>query len=175
MEFNPTKVQAYRLIGYENRCWPQKILMMTKRMPANWVQGHTVTALYEVIPVGVKDEFTKSIDRLKYQTNNMTTQGRADEIMTIKLRYKKPDGDVSKLIVKPVVDGQSSLASTSDNFRFSAAVASFGMLLRGSEYKQSSTYQQVVSLANSAKGADKNGYRAEFIKLVEGASSIVKK
>lgn len=175
VEFNPAAVQAYRLIGYENRVMAAEDFNDDVKDAGELGSGHTVTALYEVIPVGVKDEFTKSIDSLKYQSNNRAVQGPADEIMTIKLRYKKPDGDVSKLMVHAVNDRQTALNNTSDNFRFSAAVASFGMLLRGSDYKQSSSYEKVIALANSAKGADKDGYRKEFIQLVEGASSIAKK
>ncbi|HEX6179846.1 MAG TPA: VWA domain-containing protein [Chitinophagaceae bacterium] len=175
VEFNPAKVQAYRLIGYENRVMAAEDFNDDKKDAGELGSGHTVTALYEVIPVGVKDEFTKTIDDLKYQSNNRTVQGPADEMLTIKLRYKTPEGDVSKLITHPVIDQQIALAGTSDNYRFSAAVASFGMLLRKSEYRQEATYDQVISLARSAKGVDKNGYRKEFIGLVEGASSIARK
>lgn len=175
VEFNPAKVQAYRLIGYENRVLAAEDFNDDRKDAGELGSGHTVTALYEVIPVGVKDEFTKAIDDLKYQSGDRMIQGPADEIMTIKLRYKRPDGDVSKLIVHAVNDRQVVLANTSDNFRFSAAVASFGMLLRGSAYKQASSYQQVISLARSARGADGLGYRSEFIKLVEGAGSLVRR
>ena len=175
VEFNPAKVQSYRLIGYENRMMAAEDFNDDTKDAGELGSGHTVTALYEVIPVGVKDEFSKKVDDLKYQSNTRTVQGPADEMLTIKLRYKTPEGDVSKLIVHPVIDQQTALTNTSDNYRFSAAVASFGMLLRGSEYKQASSYDQVISLARSAKGADKNGYRNEFITLVQGASSIAKK
>ena len=92
--------------------------------------------------------------------------------MTIKLRYKEPSGEVSKLITHPVIDGRTALSLTSDNFRFSAAVAEFGLLLRDSEYKQNAGYKQVTELANTAKGTDNNGYRSEFIQLVNTASSL---
>jgi Ca-activated chloride channel homolog len=94
--------------------------------------------------------------------------------MTIKLRYKKPDGDISKLITQPVMDSPLSFVATSDNFRFSAAVAEFGLLLRGSSFKQEATYNQVISLARGARGMDSNGYRTEFISLVQAATSLVK-
>jgi Ca-activated chloride channel family protein len=138
--------------------------------------GHTVTALYEVIPVGVKSEFIEKVDALKYQPAKIEaiTSG-GDELMTIKLRYKKPDGDVSKLIVHPVTDAHLALANTSENFRFSAAVASFGMLLRNSEFKQNASFQQVISLAKGSKGTDANGYRQEFINLVQAAGSLITK
>jgi len=95
--------------------------------------------------------------------------------MTVKLRYKKPDEDVSKLISQAVIDDNKPLASTSDNFRFSAAVAEFGLLLRNSEFKENGNFQQVISLAKSAKGNDVNGYRNEFINLVESTTSLAKK
>lgn len=175
LEFNPSKVQAYRLIGYENRVLASEDFNDDKKDAGELGSGHTVTALYEIIPVGVQSEFIKSVDPLKYQPAKVIAPTNTEEIMTIKLRYKKPDEDVSKLITHPVIDAHTDLVKTSDNFRFSAAVASFGMLLRDSEYKQQSSWQQVISLARSAKGNDANQYRAEFIKLVQAASSMVAK
>lgn len=177
LEFNPTKVQAYRLIGYENRVMAAEDFNDDKKDAGELGSGHTVTALYEIIPVGVKSDFIKSVDPLKYQPskNNAPAVTNTEEIMTIKLRYKKPDGEVSKLITHPVIDTHAALANTSDNFRFSAAVASFGMLLRNSEYKQLSSWQQVISMAKAAKGADANGYREEFIRLAQAASSMIAK
>ena len=176
IEFNPAKVQAYRLIGYENRVMAAEDFNDDKKDAGELGSGHTVTALYEVIPTGVKNDFTGKVDELKYQPAKSTVAiSGGDEIMTIKLRYKKPDGDVSKLIVHPVTDSHITLANTSDNFRFSAAVASFGMLLRNSEFKQSSSYQQVVELAKGAKGTDTNGYRQEFINLAKSAGSLTVK
>jgi Ca-activated chloride channel family protein len=175
IEFNPAKVQAYRLIGYENRVMAAEDFNDDKKDAGELGSGHTVTALYEIIPVGIKSEFIGNVDSLKYQPakpGEATTSG-SDEIMTIKLRYKKPEGDVSKLIVHPVTDTNMALANTSDNFRFSAAVASFGMLLRNSEFKQHASFQQVIQLAKGAKGADVNGYRQEFISLVQAAGSLV--
>jgi Ca-activated chloride channel family protein len=100
--------------------------------------------------------------------------GTSNEIMTIKLRYKKPDEEESKLISHPVIDEHVSIAATSDNFRFSAAVAEFGLLLRNSDYKQQGSYEQVINLAKASKGTDPNSYRAEFIRLVQAATSLVK-
>ena len=173
IEFNPAKVQAYRLIGYENRVMAAEDFNDDKKDAGELGSGHTVTALYEVIPTGVTSEFIGKVDELKYQpAKTKTAVSGGDEIMTIKLRYKKPDGDVSKLIVHPVTDSQLALANTSANFRFSAAVASFGLLLRNSEFKQQSSYQQVIELAKGAKGTDANGYRQEFINLVQSAGSL---
>lgn len=175
IEFNPSKVQAYRLVGYENRMLASEDFNDDNKDAGELGSGHTVTALYEVIPVGVKDDFTKSVDPLKYQSNDKKIfSSNTDEIMTIKLRYKKPDEDVSKLITHPVMDNHTAVENTSNNFRFSAAVAEFGLMLRSSEYKQQSSYSQVVSLAKGAKGTDDNGYRAEFIRLVQAATSLAK-
>ncbi|HEY5774113.1 MAG TPA: VWA domain-containing protein [Chitinophagaceae bacterium] len=176
IEFNPSKVQAYRLIGYENRMLAAEDFNDDTKDAGELGSGHTVTALYEIIPVGVKDSFSKSVDPLKYQYNNGEIADEdSPEIMTIKLRYKEPVGEVSKLINHSVIDSHLKLTNTSDNFRFSAAVAEFGLLLRDSEYKQRSSFSQVASLAKSAKGKDESGYRSEFIRLVESATSFVKK
>jgi len=176
IEFNPLKVQAYRLIGYENRMLAAEDFNDDKKDAGELGSGHTVTALYEVIPAGVKDSFIKSVDPLKYQFNNGEIADESSpEIMTIKLRYKEPAGEVSKLIQHAVIDSHVTIGSTSDNFRFSAAVAEFGMLLRNSEYKQQSSFSQVVSLAKGARDKDVNGYRSEFVRLVESANSFVKR
>jgi Ca-activated chloride channel family protein len=176
IEFNPSKVQAYRLIGYENRMLAAEDFNDDTKDAGELGSGHTVTALYEIIPAGVKDSFIKTVDPLKYQANNgEIADENSPEIMTIKLRYKDPDGEVSKLISHPVIDSHLPIANTSENFRFSAAVAEFGLLLRDSEYKQQSSFQQVVSLAKAGKGNDDHGYRAEFVRLVESATSLVKR
>ncbi len=175
VEFNPSKVLAYRLVGYENRMLAAEDFNDDMKDAGELGSGHTVTALYEVIPVGVKDEFTKTVDPLKYQVNDRKIAVNSNEIMTIKLRYKKPDSDVSRLINHPVIDNATDLKNTTDNFRFSAAVAEFGLLLRNSEYKQQSSFNQVISLAKSSKGFDEEGYRAEFIKLVQSAMSLARK
>ncbi|HLK29059.1 MAG TPA: VWA domain-containing protein [Puia sp.] len=173
IEFNPTHVQAYRLIGYENRIMASEDFNDDKKDAGELGSGHRVTALYEIIPVGVKDEFTSSVDSLKYQSNDKKIASNlSDEIMTIKLRYKKPDEETSKLITKTVNDKNIEFVNSSDNFRFSASVAEFGMLLRNSEYKEKASYQQVINMAKQSKGNDSNGYRSEFIKLVETASSL---
>lgn len=174
IEFNPSKVQAYRLIGYENRMLASEDFNDDEKDAGELGSGHTVTALYEIIPVGVKEEFTKSVDNLKYQSTSTVNTNYINEVMTVKLRYKKPDENNSRLIVQSVVD-DSKGNNSSDNFRFAAAVAEFGMLLRNSEFKGAGNYQQVLSLAKSAKGKDSNGYREEFIGLVESTTSLAKK
>ncbi len=176
IEFNPAKVQGYRLIGYENRMLNKEDFNNDKKDAGDLGSGHTVTALYEIIPVGVKSSFLEKVDDLKYQDDKLNASAGAgsDEMMTIKLRYKKPDEDVSKLIVHPVVDTKVAIAKTSDNFRFAASVAQFGMLLRNSEFKSASSFSNVLGLARKAKGNDEEGYRSEFIRLVESAKSLAK-
>ena len=176
VEFNPANVQAYRLIGYENRVIANEDFNDDLKDAGELGSGHTVTALYEIIPAGITDNFTKMVDSLKYQRNDRRiASGNSNEIMTIKLRYKKPDDNVSMLMVHTLTGKEIQLENTSDNFRFAAAVAEFGMLLRASSFKQESSYQQVTNLAKSAQGKDANGYRAEFVKLVDAAHSLVKK
>ena len=174
VEFNPQKVQGYRLIGYENRMLAKEDFNDDKKDAGELGSGHTVTALYEVIPVGVKTQFLEKVDGLRYQKEESSLTGAAKngEIVNIKLRYKKPDGDVSSLIEHAVMDNETKLENTSDNFRFAAAVAEFGLLLRNSSFKSDASFTQVISLAKKAKGEDKEGYRKEFIKLVSSAGLI---
>ena len=176
IEFNPAKVQGYRLIGYENRMLAKEDFNDDKKDAGELGSGHTVTALYEVIPVGVKSSFLQKVDTLKYQSNiiPLSKSSHTDEIMTVKFRYKAPDEDVSKLIEHPLKDDQVSVAKTSDNFRFSAAVAEFGMLLRNSEFRSDASFDDVLKLARKARGNDEEGYRSEFIRLVESAESLAK-
>jgi len=176
IEFNPAKVQGYRLIGYENRMLSKEDFNNDKKDAGDLGSGHTVTALYEVIPVGVKSHFLEKVDSLKYQSNiaPLSKSSHSDEIMTVKFRYKAPDEDVSKLIEHPVIDNQVSIAKTSDNFRFAASVAEFGMLLRNSEFKSNASFDDVVRMARKAKSNDEEGYRSEFIRLVENAQSLTK-
>jgi Ca-activated chloride channel homolog len=167
IEFNPAKVKAYRLIGYENRMLKNEDFDNDKKDAGDLGSGHTVTALYEIIPVGVESEFYK-IDNLKYQTAKIDPAAtKSKELMTVKFRYKKPDEEVSKLIVHPLVDAQIVLNKTSNNFKWSAAVAAFGMLLRESEYVGNYSYQDVLQLAQESRGTDTEGYRIEFINMVK--------
>src|SRR6478609_5325198 len=167
IEFNPAKVKAYRLIGYENRMLKNEDFNNDKKDAGELGSGHTVTALYEIIPVGVESEFFK-IDELKYQTSKIDPSAfKSKELMTVKFRYKKPDEDVSKLIVHSLLDETTSDNKTSENFRWSAAVVGFGMILRESEFVKGYSIDQVLQLALGAKGIDKDGYRTEFISLVK--------
>ncbi len=167
VEFNPTKVKAYRLIGYENRMLNHEDFNDDKKDAGDLGSGHTVTALYEIIPEGVDSEFFR-IDELKYQKQKPAKQGSySDELLTVKFRYKAPQGTSSKLIVQPLKDNGIELSKTSENFRWAASVASFGMLLRDSPFAGGFTFDDVAQLAEGARGEDKEGYRAEFINMVQ--------
>jgi len=175
IEFNPAKVQAYRLIGYENRMLNKEDFNDDKKDAGELGSGHTVTALYEIIPVGVKSSFIATVDDLKYQKtedDKKVTILPSNELVNIKLRYKQPDGDKSRLIEKPVLDKPLKISETGDNFGWSAAVAEFGMLLRKSELKGNATYAQALKLAKNAQGKDPNGYRREMIQLLEIARAL---
>lgn len=174
IEFNPAKVQSYRLIGYENRLLAKEDFNNDEKDAGEIGSGHSVTAIYEIIPTGVKDSFTASVDDLKYQKTNPSNSSNTNELLNIKLRYKEPAGGKSKLLVKTVSDNALSINSTSDNFRFAAAVAEFGMILKRSAFKQNANFEQVISLAERAKGKDKEGYRSEFLSIVKSAKLMAK-
>jgi Ca-activated chloride channel family protein len=175
IEFNHGKVQAYRLLGYEDRLMAKEDFNNDTKLGGDMGVGHTVTALYEIIPVGVKDSFTGSVDPLKYQkTDEAVKANNSSEVMTIKFRYKQPDGDKSKMESVTVKDKPLNEANTSIDFRFAAAVAEYGMLLRDSQFKQDSKIEQVITMAKKAKGDDDNRYRAEFIRLAESTRDMMK-
>jgi len=171
IEFNPARVKAYRLIGYENRMLNNEDFNNDRKDAGELGSGHSVTALYEIIPVGVESEFSK-VDELKYQKTKVEPTSDSKEIMTVKFRYKKPSGTASKLIVHPLLDENIAIDRTSDSFRWSAAVAGFGMLLRDSEYVKDFKYEDVLQLAQNAKGEDVDGYRVEFINMVKSLKSL---
>ena len=173
IEFNPKKVAGYRLIGYEDRLLNKEDFNDDKKDAGELGSGHTVTALYEIIPSGVTSEFLKDVDPLKYQNNNSkTTSSFNDEMLTVKFRYKSPGNDNSELIVHSVIDKKTDINNASDNFRFATSVACFAMLLRNSKYKGNSNYGQVIRMANSSLGKDAEGYRIEFISLVKKAEKL---
>jgi len=169
IEFNPEKVNGYRLIGYENRVLENEDFNDDKKDAGELGAGHTVTAIYEIIPAGTDSEFLAKVDKLKYQKSKKvkTKASKSGELMTVKLRYKKPSGSKSQLIEKPILDTNQELEQTSDNFRWSAAVATFGMLLRESTFKKDANYDLAIDLAKKSKGLDPNGYRAECIEMME--------
>ncbi len=170
IEFNPVKVKEYRLVGYENRLLNEEDFDNDKIDAGELGSGHTVTALYEIVLAGEKD---KDDSNLKYQTTTVNDFAKnSNELVNIKLRYKDPDGYKSKLIEAVVVDKSVPLSESSDNFRFSAAVAEFGMYLRNSEFKGNTTIDSVLELAQNSRGKDEEGYRGEFIRLVKSAEVI---
>ena len=171
IEFNPAKVKAYRLVGYENRLLNKEDFNDDKKDAGELGSGHTVTAIYEIIPAG-SEELVASTDALKYQETKPNSAATSSEVMTIKFRYKEPKEKTSKLITHIVSDQKTGFDATSENCRFSVAVAEFGMLLRDSKFKGDSDFKSVMALAKSAKGSDEEGYRAEFIKLVEIAELL---
>ncbi len=172
IEFNPARVKEYRLVGYENRLLNDEDFNDDTKDAGEMGAGHTVTALYEIVPAGHSGSV--NIDPLKYQANreNQAVAG-AEELMTIKLRYKKPDGNKSTLYEIPVQGRVQKLEKTSDNFRFAAAVAEYGMILRNSEYLENGNFQSVLEMARGAKGEDTEGYRGEFIRLVKTSSGLM--
>jgi len=174
IEFNPAKVKAYRLVGYENRLLNNEDFNDDKKDAGELGAGHTVTAIYEIIPAG-SDEVLASVDPLKYQQpTTAPNKSTSDEVMTIKFRYKKPNENTSKLITETVLDKKKSLTSASENCKFSSAVAEFGMILRDSKFKGDADYKTVLAMAKQSKGKDDEGYRAEFIRLVEMAQLLKK-
>jgi Ca-activated chloride channel family protein len=199
VEFNPAKVASYRLIGYENRVMAAEDFNNDAKDAGDIGAGHTVTALYEVVPVGV-EEPAPAVDGLKYQTVDAvedeakrveltaSRQGAAvgddaahveptafaDELLTLKIRYKQPDGGASKKLELPLEDSDSdkSVAEAGADFRWAAAVAEFGMLLRNSRHVGDGSFDAVLELARGAIGDDPQGYRAEFIDLVRRAKEV---
>ena len=173
VEFNPAVVAGYRLIGYENRLLNKEDFNDDKKDAGELGSGHTVTALYEIIPVGVHSPFLKNVDPLKYQQNNNTVDINFNgEMLPVKFRYKNPTLDNSELIVHSVKNENTELNKTSNNFRFAASVASFAMLLRNSEYKGNLNFEEVLKLASTSLGADAEGYRKEFTGLVQKAKKL---
>jgi len=175
IEFNPAKVQAYRLIGYENRMLAKEDFNNDKKDAGDMGSGHTVTAFYEIIPTGIKDNYAGNVDPLKYQKveKPVNTSG-TNEMLTIKFRYKQPQGMVSKMSQVIVMDKPVAFNKLSDDYRFAAAVAEVGMLLRNSEFKAKASFEQAVKIAKAARGNDEDGYRAEFVRLAESARLLAK-
>ncbi|HSE67950.1 MAG TPA: YfbK domain-containing protein, partial [Gemmatimonadales bacterium] len=168
VEFSPAKVGAYRLIGYENRLLEREDFNDDTKDAGEIGAGHTVTALYELVPAGEPID-GPDVDPLKYQETTRASASSSNELMTVKLRYKSPQEERSKLMTVPLADRSGEL---SPNIGFAASVAEFGMLLRKSEHKGRATWSSVLDLARRFRGEDLDGYRAEFIRLVELASAL---
>ena len=176
VEFNPNFVNAYRLIGYESRLLNDEDFNDDTKDAGELGAGHTVTALYEIVPVGVNVP-VGSVDKLKYQQtkNDVSLPKFADskELLTVKLRYKEPDKDVSRKLEVPVLANRMNLNASQD-FNFAMAAAMFGQLLRDSDFTGNAKYSDVINLARKGLGNDPNGYRHEFIRLVEAVEQLEK-
>lgn len=174
IEFNPSQVEAYRLIGYESRLLKDEDFNNDAKDAGEMGAGHTITAFYEVVPAGIKSDFTGKVDDLKYQKTKPTpaVTNNSKELLTVKLRYKAPDGNTSKKIEQPLIDDKKEKVSS--DFRFASAVAMFGQLLRDSDFKGNATYDKVISLAKTSLDNDEKGYRREFIRLAETAEGLAK-
>jgi secreted protein with Ig-like and vWFA domain len=182
VEFNPRQVAGYRLIGYENRMLRTEDFNDDTKDAGEIGAGHTVTALYEVVPAG-KPIATPPVDGLKYQqqasaqsSDNVHADGEASdasgEMLTLKMRYKQPEGDTSRKLEWAVTDHGKVFAAAASDFQFAAAVAGFGLVLRDSQHKGNLTLAAVLELAQSAQGEDEHGYRAEFLDIVRRAKSL---
>ncbi len=173
IEFNPENVISYKLIGYENRILADKDFNDDTKDAGELGVGHNVTAFYEIIPNGVKSKFLqeREVNDLKYQETNFQ-KGFSNELATIKLRYKNPKEDKSKLIQTTIKTVSKENYTENVDFHFASAVIEFGMLLRNSYFKNKSSFKKVIKLAKANKGEDKEGYRVEFIKLVNLAKNL---
>ncbi len=173
IEFNPTRVQSYRLIGYESRLLNKEDFNDDTKDAGEMGAGHTVVAFYEVVPVGVKGNIPGSVDELKYQSKikpTVSMDNSSPDLLTVKLRYKLPDEDKSRKMEIAVIDSKKN--KVSDDFQFAAAVAMFGQLLRDSDFKGSANYDKVIALAETGLGTDPKGYRHEFLRLAETVKSM---
>lgn len=165
VEFNPSQVKGYRLVGYENRVMANEDFADDKKEAGELGAGHTVTALYELIPAGSEESIPLAGD-LKYQRTQVIA---SDDLMTVKLRYKQPEDEISRLITKTIASTDLSTLQEGENIGFAGAVAEFGLLLRDSQFKGDASYEHVLNRAKTWRGTDSEGYRAEFIRMVEKA------
>ena len=173
VEFNPAEVESYRLVGYENRMLRKEDFNDDRKDAGEIGAGHTVTALYEIVPAGTETEATPPVDPLKYQTPGAKSEAAGSgELLTLKLRYKDPDGDKSRLLSFPIADAGRGLEQASADFKFAAAVAQFGFLLRDGAQAKRDGFDRVRSLAQEGAGKDDGGYRAEFLALIQRASEL---
>jgi Ca-activated chloride channel homolog len=174
VEFNPAQVQGYRLIGYENRLLDKEDFNDDKKDAGDMGSGHTVTALYEIVPAGSPMPQAGSVDPLKYQQPAPLPAPlvQSKEVLTVKVRYKAPQGKKSQLLQAVLQAGAKPIAECPADFRLAASVAQFGMLLRNSPHAGKSSYDGAIKLAVSAKGEDPEGYRAEYIQLLKKAQAL---
>jgi Ca-activated chloride channel homolog len=178
IEFNPALVQAYRLIGYENRMLAKEDFNNDLKDAGEVGAGHQVTAIYEIIPVGVQSNYVGSVDKLKYtnedkksETTNYSTN--SNELLNVKCRYKLPESNTSIKFEAPIlVSNKTNLKNASEDTKFTASLAAWSMLLRNSDYKGNLDYKTVIEMAKSAKTFDPEGYRAECIRLMESSQYL---
>jgi Ca-activated chloride channel family protein len=170
VEFNPTKIAGYRLIGYENRLLANRDFNDDRKDAGEIGAGHSVTALYEIVPAGQSVE-NDGIE-LKYSKVEPSESNFNDELLTVKLRYKEPNETQSKLLIQGLLDRGNSIENATDNLRFATAVAEFGMLLRDSRYKGSANFNNVSSLAGNSMGSDLKSYRSDFLDLIRKANRL---
>jgi Ca-activated chloride channel family protein len=169
VEFNPREVAAYRLIGYENRVLNHEDFNNDRKDAGEIGAGHSVTALYEIVPVGVKVN-AADVDPLKYQREARDTSAAGSgELLTVKIRYKEPDGAVSRLLSRVLINRPSRMTA---NVGFASAVAEFGMLLRGSPSLGRASFESASARAKQFQGEDEDGYREEFIRIVDRAANL---
>jgi Ca-activated chloride channel homolog len=182
IEFNPAQVAAFRLIGYENRVLAHEDFNNDKKDAGEIGAGHTVTALYELVPAGkpaaaepgaANNANAPAVDTLKYQQKTtLSAAAQSGELLNLKLRYKQPDGDTSRLVEYPARDSQQRYGQATRDFKFAASVALFGMLLRDSPYTGTASFDAALELAQEGRGSDAAAYRAEFIELIGIAKSL---
>lgn len=170
VEFNPAYIQAYRLIGYENRSLANEDFKNDAKDAGDMGSGHTVTAIYEVVPRNIDSPYL--VDKLKYQLNLTSIGSNSNELCTVKMRYKEPDANISQQVEVVVKNEEIPFEKASESFRFAAAVSELGLLLRKSDYKGKASYNNVIEVASKALGKDEEGYRAEFVKLAKTAQLI---
>ena len=173
VEFNHTQVNAYRLIGYENRLMRNEDFRDDSKDAGDMGSGHTCTALYEIVPSGVAIPLQKAGPLKCQQTGTDTPVAKTGEWLTVRMRYKHLDNEVG-MELSSTVHANGLTRQPSGDFRFAASVAAFGMLLRESEYKGETTYDQVQKWARDSVGMDRNGLRSEFVKLVSIARDLSK-
>ena len=171
VEFNPAQVAGYRLIGYENRLLANRDFNDDKKDAGEIGAGASVTALYEVVPIGQKIE-NPGVDRLKYSDQVQPSNSNSNELLTVKLRYKEPNATESKLLSIGLIDRQTAFESASDNLQFATAVAGFGLLLRDSRYKGAVSYNNILNAVERTRGNDLKGYRAELAELIGKAKKL---
>ncbi len=173
IEFNPALVQAYKLIGYENLLLNKEDFNDDTKDAGEMGSGHVVTAMYEIVEVGSSSNYAGNIDELKYQENKPRPSAKySDELATVKFRYKEPDGNKSKKIVSTVDRKSDALDGMSNDIRFSIAVAQFGLQLRQSDSLEETSLNEIIQLAENAKGDDDEGYRSEFVRLVKSVQAL---